>query len=49
MERFQATGELSFVAPEIDFARIRAISFAYPKGDDWRRVDAFVEPALAAE
>lgn len=49
VERYRATGEVSFRAPEIDFARIRAISFAYPKGDDWRTVDAFTPPAIAAE
>lgn len=47
--RFQRTGEVSFAGEVIDFARIRAISFAYPKGIDWRTIDAFDPPLLAAE
>ena len=47
--RYQETGEISFTGPEVDFRRIRAISFAYPKGGDWREIDAFNPPAVAAE
>ncbi len=47
--RFQETGELSFVGPDVEFSRIRAISFALANGDDWREVDAFNPPAVAAE
>ncbi len=49
INRFQETGETSFTGPEVDFRRIRAISFAYPKGGDWREIDAFNPPAMAAE
>jgi len=49
VKRFQEDGTISFMSPEIDFARIRAISFAYPKDKDWRTVDAFEPPAIAAE
>jgi len=49
VRRHQETGELAFAGPDVDYARIRAISFAYPKGMDWRTIDAFDPPALAAE
>lgn len=49
VERYQDTGEASFAGPDVDYAHIRAISFAYPKGLDWREIDAFDPPAVAAE
>lgn len=49
VKAFQETGELSFMGPEVDFSHIRAISFAYPKDQDWRDVDAFDPPMVAAE
>ena len=49
VKHFQETGEASFQDPSIDWGRIRAISFAYPHGDDWTSVDAFDPPAVAAE
>lgn len=49
VKRFEDTGEVSFAGPEVDFGRIRAISFAFPKGGDWREIDAFNPPAIAAE
>ena len=49
VERFQETGTIAWNGPEVDFARIRAISFAYPQGIDWRTIDAFDPPAIAAE
>jgi len=49
LNRFQETGEASFQDPSIDWSRIRAISFAYPHGGDWKSVDAFDPPAVAAE
>jgi len=49
VERFQSTGAVSFADESIDFARIRAVSFAYPKGGDWRDIDTHVAQALAAE
>ncbi len=49
IQRYQVSGEVSFTGPEVDFGRIRAISFAYPKGGDWREIDAFNPPAIAAE
>ncbi len=45
----QETGELAFCGPDVHFNRIRAISFAYPQGGDWREIDAFNPPQLAAE
>ena len=47
--RFQETGETSFNGQDVKFDRIRAISFAYPKTQDWREIDAFNPPAMAAE
>ena len=32
-------GGLSFVGPEIDYASIRAVSYAFPRDADWREVD----------
>jgi phthalate 4,5-dioxygenase len=49
VEQYQATGEVSFADADIDFATIRAVSFAYPKGGDWRDIDTHVAQALAAE
>jgi len=49
VKNHQETGEVSFCGPEVDFGRIRAISFAYPEGSDWRQIDAFNPPAMAAE
>ena len=49
VNRFQKTGETSFNGQDVQFDRIRAISFAYPKGGDWREIDAFNPPAMAAE
>lgn len=49
VERFQETGEISFGGPDVDYGHIRAISFAYPKGGDWRDIDAFDPPQVAAE
>ena len=46
VERFQETGETSFAGPDVDFSRIRAISFAYPQGEDWKSIDSFNPPAL---
>jgi hypothetical protein len=39
---------VSFVVEGIDFSSIRAFSFAYPKGQDWREFDAH-DLAVAAE
>ena len=41
VRRHRDTGELSFAGDEIDYAAIRAVSFAYPREADWRDVDAF--------
>jgi phthalate 4,5-dioxygenase oxygenase subunit len=49
VRRFQKTGEVPFAGPNIDFARIRAISFSYPSGEDWKAIDAHNPPAMAAE
>ncbi len=49
VKHYQETGEPSFTGPDVRFDRIRAISFALPKGGDWREIDAFNPPAMAAE
>jgi len=49
IKRYEETGEVSFAGPDVDFGRIRAISFAFAKGGDWREIDAFNPPAIAAE
>jgi hypothetical protein len=49
VRQFQETGQASFQDSSIDWGRIRAISFAYPRGEDWTQVDAFSPPAEAAE
>jgi nitrite reductase/ring-hydroxylating ferredoxin subunit len=49
LQRFEDTGELSFAGPDVEYNRIRAISFAYPKTMNWRDIDAFDPPAVAAE
>jgi phthalate 4,5-dioxygenase oxygenase subunit len=42
---YQKTGELSFIK-DVDFPKIRALSFAYPQGEDWKELDPFNPPAL---
>ena len=49
VQRFQETGETSFNGPDVNFEQIRAISFAYANGGDWREIDAFNPPKVAAE
>jgi nitrite reductase/ring-hydroxylating ferredoxin subunit len=49
VNHYQDSGETSFNGPEVKFDRIRAISFAYPKGEDWKQIDAFNPPQMAAE
>ena len=39
VKRHRATGEVPFVGDEVDYASIRAVSFAFPKGADWREID----------
>ena len=46
VEKYRETGELSFAGPEVEFNKIRAISFAYPQGEDWKAIDAFNPPSL---
>jgi hypothetical protein len=45
VRRHRDTGELSFTGGEIDFASIRAVSFAYPKEADWRSFNPLAEAA----
>jgi phenylpropionate dioxygenase-like ring-hydroxylating dioxygenase large terminal subunit len=47
LKRFQETGEVPFVGADVDFRRIRAVSYAYPKGQDWRDIDPFAGRAAA--
>ncbi len=46
IESYRADGKVSFTGEDVDFARIRAISFAYPRGGDWKTIDAFNPPSL---
>ena len=39
--RHRGTGELSFVGDDIDYAGIRAVSFAFPREADWREIDPY--------
>jgi hypothetical protein len=48
VKKYRETGELSFAGDDIDFAGIRAVSFAFPGEADWREVDP-VEMMEAAE
>ncbi len=41
VRRHRDTGELSFTGDDIDYTRIRAVSFAYPREMDWREVDPY--------
>ena len=41
VRRHRDTGALSFVGDGIDYASIRAVSFAYPREGDWREVDPY--------
>jgi hypothetical protein len=45
LDSFEATGEAPFLGGDVDFSRIKAVSFTYPAGEDWKSVDA---TALAA-
>jgi hypothetical protein len=46
LEAYGAEAKVSFAGEDVDFARIRAISVAYPHGEDWKRIDAFNLPSL---
>ena len=46
IEAYGAEGRVSFAGEDVDFARIRAISVAYPHGEDWKQIDAFNLPSL---
>ncbi len=46
IEAYKAEGKLSFAGQDVDFAKIRAISVAYPHGEDWKEIDAFDLPSL---
>jgi phthalate 4,5-dioxygenase len=48
VKKHRETGELSFAGDDIDFASIRAVSFAFPGEADWREVDP-LEMMEAAE
>ncbi len=48
IKQYQKDGSLSFAGPEVNFNRIRAISFAYPKGGDWKAIDPFDPPVQQA-
>jgi phenylpropionate dioxygenase-like ring-hydroxylating dioxygenase large terminal subunit len=45
LDNYEATGEISFLTGDVDFPAIRALSFSYPTGQDWKEVEA---EALAA-
>ncbi len=46
IEAYKADGKISFAGEDVDFTKIRAISFAYPHGEDWKEIDAFNPPSL---
>ncbi len=46
VEKYKAIGETSFAGPDVAFNKIRAISFAFPQGGDWKEIDAFNPPSL---
>src|SRR5262249_53286490 len=48
IHRFQATGEVAFAGPDVDWRRFRAISYSSSHGEDRRRIDAFAAQPLAA-
>jgi phthalate 4,5-dioxygenase len=49
VRHYRQSGQVPFTSPSIDFAKIRAISIAYPKELDWRDIDPFnPEASLAA-
>jgi len=48
VRRFEESGEISFVGPDVNFARIRALAINYPSGMDWTKFDAFNPPSMAA-
>ena len=48
VKKHRETGELSFTGEDVDFASIRAVSFAFPSEADWREVDP-LEMMEAAE
>jgi hypothetical protein len=39
VKRHRESGELAFAADDVDFAAIRAVSFAFPEDADWREID----------
>jgi nitrite reductase/ring-hydroxylating ferredoxin subunit len=41
VRRHRDSGELSFVGDAIDYAGIRAVSFAFPREADWREIDPY--------
>jgi phthalate 4,5-dioxygenase len=45
IEAYQGEGKISFTGEGVEFAKIRAISFAYPRGEDWKEIDAFNPPS----
>jgi phthalate 4,5-dioxygenase len=47
IHQYMKDGTTSFKGPEIDFKRIRAISWAFPKGQDWRNIDPFNPPPVS--
>jgi phenylpropionate dioxygenase-like ring-hydroxylating dioxygenase large terminal subunit len=46
VEKYKQTGEISFAGSDVEFGKIRAISFAFPHGEDWKAIDAFNPPSL---
>ncbi|HEX4097388.1 MAG TPA: hypothetical protein VHX64_11710, partial [Caulobacteraceae bacterium] len=47
LDNFEATGEISFLTGDVDFAAIRALSFSYPSEQDWKEVEAETLAAAA--
>jgi len=46
VRKHQEDGTVPFITDDVDFAGLRAISVSYPRGADWRGIDAFNPPEL---
>jgi phthalate 4,5-dioxygenase oxygenase subunit len=43
----QADGTIPFRAPDFDYSQLRSVAVSYPKGENWRTIDAFKPPEMA--
>ena len=47
LDHFEATGEAPFQGGDVDFSRIKAVSFTYPSGQDWKEIEPASQAAAA--